>query len=168
MTVDVTHIRPPRTKDAEALCAVYADAWHSAYQGIIPHLSLQRMLSRRGLFWWKDTIRDRSPLLVLDFDGEVAGYVTFGRSRYGRFPFQGEIFELYLHPVYQGLGLGGMLFKAARSRLTELRLSGLMVWALAENDAACGFYARLGGKPVAEGSEAFGKVSLRKLAFAWS
>ena len=167
MTVDVAHIRPPRTKDAEALCAVHADAWQGAYQGIIPHLSLQRMLSRRGLSWWKDTIRGRS-LLVLDFDGAVAGYVTFGRSRYGRSPFQGEIFELYLHPVYQGLGLGGLLFKAARSRLTELRLNGLLVWALAENDAACSFYARLGGKPVAEGSEAFGKVSLRKVAFAWS
>ena len=61
-----------------------------------------------------------------------------------------------------------MLFKAARLRLTELRLNSLLIWALADNDATCNFYARLGGKPVAEGSEAFGKVTLRKVAFAWS
>ena len=39
---------------------------------------------------------------------------------------------------------------------------------LADNDAACGFYLRLGGKPVAEGAERFGDVSLRKVAFAWA
>ena len=35
-------------------------------------------------------------------------------------------------------------------------------------DRACGFYLRLGGKPVAEGAESFGDVSLRKVAFAWA
>lgn len=168
MTVDVVQIRPPRTRDAEALAAVYEEAWQGAYQGIIPHLSLQRMLARRGLRWWDATLRKRGPLLVLDFDGQVAGYVTYGRSRFGRSPFQGEIFELYLHPTYQGLGLGEILFKAARSRLADLRLKGLLVWALIDNEAACNFYARLGGKPVAEGAEAFGEVTLRKVAFAWS
>ena len=86
----------------------------------------------------------------------------------GRAPFQGEIFELYLHPIYQGFGLGEKLFDGARIRLAELRLKGLLVWALADNDAACGFYLRLGGKPVAEGAESFGDISLRKVAFAWS
>ncbi len=114
----------------------------SAYQGIIPHLSLQRMLARRGLRWWESALRKRTPLLVLDFGGEAAGYATYGRCRLGRAPFQGEIFELYLHPIYQGLGLGEKLFDGARTRLAELRLKGLLVWALADNDAACGFYLR--------------------------
>jgi hypothetical protein len=44
----------------------------------------------------------------------------------------------------------------------------LMVWALTDNDSACAFYLSLGGKPVAEGAERFGDISLRKVAFAWS
>ena len=168
MPVDVVQIRHPRPKDAPALAAAYEEAWRGAYQGIIPHLSLERMLARRGLGWWENALRKRRPLLVLDFDGEAAGYVTYGRSRLGRAPFQGEIFELYLHPVYQGLGLGEKLFEGARTRLAELRLRGLMVWALADNDSACAFYLRLGGKPIAEGAESFGDVSLRKVAFAWA
>lgn len=168
MPVDVVQIRPARQKDASALAAAYEEAWRNAYQGIIPHLSLQRMIAKRGLRWWEGALRRRTPLLVLDFDGEAAGYVTFGRSRLGRSPFQGEIFELYLHPTYQGLGFGGKLFEGARTRLAELRLRGLLVWALADNDAACSFYLRLGGKPVAEGAESFGEVSLRKIGFAWS
>lgn len=168
MPVDVVQIRPARLKDAPSLAAAYEEAWRGAYQGVIPHLSLQRMLARRGLGWWESAVRRRTPLLVLDFDGEAAGYVTFGRCRLGRAPYQGEIFELYLHPTYQGLGLGTKLFGGARARLAELRLRGLLVWALADNDAACSFYLRLGGKPVAEGAESFGEISLRKVAFAWS
>ncbi len=168
MPVDVVQVRPAKAKDAAALAGVYAEAWRGAYRGIIPHLPLERMIARRGLSWWKNALSTRRPLLVLDFGGEACGYVTFGRCRQGRGPFQGEIFELYLHPTYQGLGLGGRLFDAARGRLSDLRLRGLMVWALADNDAACGFYLGLGGKPVAEGAECFGEVSLRKVAFAWT
>ena len=168
MSVDVAHIRPARPKDASALASAYEDAWRGAYQGIIPHLSLERLLSRRGLRWWENAVRKRSPLLVLDFGGEAAGYVMFGRCRLGRAPFQGEIFELYLHPTYQGLGLGEKLFDGARARLAEMQLKGLLVWALVDNEAACSFYLQLGGKPIAEGAESFGETSLRKIAFAWS
>lgn len=168
MPVDVAHIRPARLKDATALAAAYEEAWRSAYQGIIPHLPLERMLARRGLRWWESALRKRTPLLVLDFGGEAAGYVTYGRCRLGRTPFQGEIFELYLRPIYQGFGLGERLFDGARMRLAELRLKGLLVWALTDNDSACGFYLRLGGKPIAEGAESFGDLSLRKVAFAWA
>ncbi len=167
-TANVVHIRSARVRDAPALAKVYAEAWRGAYRGIIPHLSLERMVARRGLGWWKSALAERRPLLVLDFGGEVAGYATYGRCRLGRTPFQGEIFELYLHPIYQGLGLGEQLFDSARKRLADIRLKGLVVWALTENDGACSFYLSLGGKPVAEGAERFGEVSLRKVAFAWS
>ena len=73
-----------------------------------------------------------------------------------------------MHPIYQGLGLGEKLFQGARKRLVDLRLRGLLVWALSDNDCACSFYLSLGGKPVAEGAERFGEVSLRKIAFAWT
>ena len=168
MSVDVAHIRPARPKDASALASTYEDAWRGAYQGIIPHLSLERMISRRGPRWWEDAMRKRTPLLVLDFNGEAAGYVTFGRCRLKRAPFQGEIFELYVHPTYQGLGLGEKLFDGARVQLAERRLKGLLVWALTDNEAACGFYRQLGGKPIAEGAESFGETSLSKVAFVWA
>lgn len=168
MSVDVAHIRPARPKDAPALASAYEEAWRGAYQGIIPHLSLERMIARRSLGWWRQSLHKRAPLLVLDFRGEAAGYVTFGRCRMARASYQGEIFELYLHPTYQGLGLGTKLFDGARLRLGEMRIKGLLVWALADNEAACGFYLSQGGKPIAEGAESFGEASLRKIAFAWS
>ena len=167
MTVDVVQIRPPRLKDAPALAAAYEEAWRNAYQGIIPHLSLERMLARRGLRWWETALRKRTPLLVLDFGGEAAGYVTYGRSRL-RTQFQGEIFELYLHPIYQGLGLGEKLFDGARARLAELRLRACSSGRSPTTTRLAASTFSLGGKPVAEGAESFGDVSLRKVAFAWA
>ena len=166
MPADVIQVRAPTRRDAPALAALYAEAWRCAYRGIIPHLSLERMIARRGQAWWERALDERYPLLLLDFRGEVAGYATFGRSRLHR--TQGEIFELYLHPIYQGLGLGRRLFDETRTRLLDRRYKDLVVWALADNDSACSFYLGLGGKPIAEGAERFGQVSLRKIAFAWS
>ena len=168
METNVAQIRSARPKDASALAEVYSEAWRGAYCGIIPHLALERMVARRGPRWWQSALEQPGSLLVLDFDGAPAGYVTYGRARGRRSRFQAEIFELYLHPIYQGLGFGEQLFDSARRRLTDQHLKGLVVWALADNDGACAFYLNLGGEPVAEGAERFGEVSLRKVAFAWA
>jgi GNAT superfamily N-acetyltransferase len=168
MATDVIRVRAATRRDAPSLAALHAEAWRGAYRGIIPHLPLERMIARRGQAWWERALDDRYPLLLLDFGGEPAGYATFGRSRLRHTPAQGEIFELYLHPVYQGLGLGRRLFDATRKRLLDLHYKDLVVWALADNDTACSFYLGLGGKPIAEAAERFDQIALRKIAFAWS
>ncbi|MEM7192539.1 MAG: GNAT family N-acetyltransferase, partial [Pseudomonadota bacterium] len=172
MSVDVAQVRLAGPKDANALAAVYEEAWRGAYQGIIPHINLERMIARHGPRWWDQVLQRRASVLVLDFDGEAVGYTTFGRcrtqqsfSRQG--PCQSEIFELYLRPSHQGLGLGSKLFDGARQKLRDHRLRGLLVWALADNEAACAFYVGLGGKPVSETAERFGDTVLRKIGFAW-
>ncbi len=169
MPVDVAHIRPARLKDAPALAAAYEEAWRSAYQGIIPHLSLQRMLARRGLRWWESALRKRTPLLVLDFGGEAAGYVTYGRCRLGRAPFQGEIFELYLHPIYQGFGLGEKLFDGARiaaRRVAAKRPAG--VGACRQRLRLRLLSAGLAASRSPRAPRASATSRLRKVAFAWS
>jgi ribosomal protein S18 acetylase RimI-like enzyme len=105
---------------------------------------------------------------VLEYDGNAVGYTTFGRSRMHHTPYQGEIFELYVSPVYQGLGFGTRLFHAARSALRDARRGGLVIWALADNEIACHFYLGLGGQPISEGAETYDKTTLRKIAFAWN
>ena len=47
------------------------------------------------------------------------------------------------------------------------RLNGLIVWALADNDAAIAFYWRRGGRPIAKRADKIGAAKLSKLAFAW-
>lgn len=168
MGSELVIIRSARANDAPALAAIHEQAWRSTYQGIIPHLHLERMLARRGPRWWQMQIERGSQLKLLVFDGAPEGYVSYGRAR-GPWPWAaGEIFELYMTPPFQGVGLGKRLFTAARRSLQSENLHRLVVWALEENQNACAFYARLGGRVAAKAPEQFGSVSLGRIAFLWN
>ena len=159
-------IRKSSPADAGSLADIFRQSWEQAYLGIIPHLHLQSIIARRGLSWWKRSLRHSDGTLIIDIDGVIAGYATCGTSR-SRGKYQGEIFELYLAPDYQGIGFGERLFEACRHDLEMRQLRGMVVWALLDNTIACDFYWRRGGRPIAEATDRFGKTELSKVAFGW-
>jgi ribosomal protein S18 acetylase RimI-like enzyme len=167
MLTDFAKVRLGQPSDAAALAEVFREAWLVAYQGIIPYGYLRAMIGRRGGDWWRSVLEASDRPLVLEAGGTIAGYASFGRAR-GPLKYDGEIYELYLAPVYQGLGFGEHLFESARQRLTEKDLHSLVVWALSDNTGACDFYERRGGRPVAKASERFGTTLVPKTAFGWA
>ena len=168
MSTTLIEVRPAKAADAVAVATAHDEAWRAAYQGIIPGAELAKLINRRGPQWWDSAIRKGSRVSVLVFGDKVAGYANYGRNRARSLHFEGEIYELYLRPEYQGLGFGRRLFTAARRDLAQSALKSLIVWALSENDNAVEFYRALGGKPVARSSEKFGARVLDKVAFGWS
>ena len=122
---------------------------------------------RRSYTWWQKAIRGSTSILVLEVDKVIAGYATLGLNRARSLPQEGEIYELYLKPEYQGIGLGSQLFGEARRLLRSLGCKGMVVWTLEENERAVNFYIALGGVDLAEGSEIFDERPLKKLAFVW-
>jgi GNAT superfamily N-acetyltransferase len=159
-------VRKGRLADAVALSQVFRDSWLFAYRGIIPHLHLEHNIRHRTPEWWRTGMRSGEGPLVLDLEGKVIGYATIGSARY-KGPYQGEIYELYLDPVYQGLGFGEHLFEGCRHALDMRKAKGLIVWALLDNSAACDFYWRRGGRPVASAFTKMGETKLEKVAFGW-
>lgn len=162
-------VRRGRPSDAKVLSEIFRDSWRLAYGGIIPQAHLESMIARRGPKWWSSAVRSRESLLVLSFAREVVGYATLGLSRTrGRIgAAEGEIYEIYLAPVHQGIGLGEHLFEGARHMLELRGHAGLIVWSLADNEGAVDFYWRRGGRPVAETTELIGGAKLKKIAFEW-
>lgn len=160
-------IRPARPGDAEEITRVHDASWRDAYRGVIPGAELERMIARRGPNWWHSAIVRGTGLLVLDFDGAIVGYATYGRNRVPSMPYSGEIFELYLSPQHQGLGFGRRLFNAARRELAEYGYLSTIVWALADNEKALSFYRRLGGQTVRRAEERFGSDMLTRVAFGF-
>ncbi len=167
MTTLTVDIRKAEPRDAGAIADVHHEAWRGAYAGIIPHRALNAMINRRGRDWWAQRHPPRRTVLVVEIGGKVAGYATIGRNRARELSQQGEIYELYLRPEYQGIGLGSRLFAAAREKLAAHGLKGLVVWALEDNANALAFYAGAGGRDIAEGVEVFDQKALRKVAFVW-
>lgn len=164
LTIDIRKAEP---RDAAAIADVHHDAWRGAYSGIIPHRALTKMINRRGPDWWANAIRRAATVLVVEIGGKLAGYATIGRNRARELPQQGEIYELYLSPEYQGIGLGSRLFAAARKKLADSGLRGMVVWALEDNGGALSFYEGAGGRDIAEGVEVFDQKALKKVAFVW-
>ncbi|HEY1542283.1 MAG TPA: GNAT family N-acetyltransferase [Xanthobacteraceae bacterium] len=168
MSTILIEIRPARAADAKAVADTHDEAWRTAYQGIIPGRELERLITRRGANWWDGAIRKGSRISLLAFGDTVAGYANYGRNRARSLRYDGEIYELYLRPEFQGLGFGRQLFMAARRDLMYKDMKSLVVWALSDNEPAVEFYRALGGKAVARSSEKFGDKTLDKVAFGWN
>ena len=97
-------------------------------------------------------IRKGSRVSVLVFGEQIAGYANYGRNRARSLHFDGEIYELYLKPEFQGLGFGRRLFSSARRDLAQSGLKSMVIWALSDNEPAVEFYRNLGGRMVARSS----------------
>ncbi len=165
LSIDVRRAEPD---DARAISEAHRLAWQHTYAGIIPHRPLTQMIERRGEVWWRKATRGPATLLVVDVAGTIAGYATLGLNRARALPQEGEIYELYLRPEYQGIGLGRLLFGEARRLLKSLGCNGMVVWCLDESEHAERFFRSNGGVDFAEGMETFGETSLKKIGFVWS
>jgi ribosomal protein S18 acetylase RimI-like enzyme len=168
MSTTLIEVRRAKPSDAEAIAATHDEAWRAAYQGIIPGPELDKLINRRGTEWWDSAIRKGSRIAILVFGDLVAGYANYGRNRARSLYYDGEIYELYLRPEFQGLGFGRKLFTATRKDLGQSGLHSLVVWALSDNEPAVEFYRTLGGRAVARSSERFGTRVLDKVAYAWT
>ena len=167
MTTTLIEIRRAKASDAVDVAATHDEAWRTAYQGIIPGNELDKLINRRGPDWWDSAIRKGSRITILQFGEQIAGYANYGRNRARSLFYDGEVYELYLRPEFQGLGFGRRLFSAARKDLMQSGLKSLVVWALSDNESAVEFYRALGGRAVARSSERFGAKTLDKVAYAW-
>lgn len=154
-------------EDASTISHIHAESWRHAYSGMVPYKALNRMIHRRDAKWWATAIRRSTVILVIEINDEIAGYATLGPNRVSTFPFEGEIYEIYLKPEYQGIGLGAKLFADARGELKHRGYKGTAVWVLSDNQPAINFYENAGGRAIATGSEHFDDQKLEKTAFAW-
>lgn len=164
-TRSTASIRRARSADCGALSRVFDAAWREAYRGIIPGIALERLISQRDGAWWGRAVERRRPIAVLETGGEVVGYAAYGRARSGVLRCEGEIDEIYLTPEYQGIGLGGRLFRAVRNDLSDHGLARTGVWSLEDNERAGAFYAGLGGVPGPRSLDRIAGTPLPKIAY---
>lgn len=164
VSIEIRHGDP---RDSRAIAEVHRVSWMQAYSGLIPHKPLVQMVDRRGESWWRKATRGPATLLVADVAGTVAGYATLGLNRARALPQEGEIYEIYLRPEYQGMGLGRSLFGEARGLLKSLGCRGAVAWCLEDSHIADRFFRMAGGRDIAEGMEDFDGKDLKKIGFVW-
>lgn len=167
MTTDLIDLRAARSADCEALARIHSEAWYGAYRGVLDGIDLQKMVARRGASWWQGALARGVNIKVLSIADVPAGYATFGPCRLKETDMEGEIYELYLKPEYQGLGFGRTLFDNVRRTLAKDTASGLAVQVLSDNETARAFYRAVGGTLTAKSWYRIGGKRMDLSIYTW-
>ena len=86
---------------------------------------------------------------IAEVDGEAVGYVYAFRSQRVATAYTWArdtlvVDQISVRPAYQGCGIGRLLMQAVYDLARELQVDKVHLKVLAFNDAAIGFYAKLG------------------------
>ncbi|HSD25422.1 MAG TPA: GNAT family N-acetyltransferase [Solirubrobacterales bacterium] len=159
-------VRDARPDDTEAIVAVTAAGWRTAYRDIV---ALDRLADLPIPRWRHEVhVGLRRPVedafsYVAEIDGEFAGYCFVAAPSRERELGRNvaELVAIYVDPDRWGQGAGAALMRAAMDRLSQLPYDEVFLWTFKENGPAIAFYERHGWR--ADGNE---KVHPRSQAVA--
>ena len=163
-------ISPAGPVDAAELARVHVRSWRETYPGILPQAALNRMSvaahARRFRLELTRAQKGQATLIAEGQEGVVgyaSGAVLHGDGRAA----DAEVFTLYVLRAAQGLGVGRALLAAQARVLRAEGAKSLMLFVLSRNDAARGFYERLGGEAFAEVASRGWGEGLTETAYRW-
>jgi ribosomal protein S18 acetylase RimI-like enzyme len=146
-------VRRCRLRDVAPLSDLLKLCWHTAYDCILGQDEAKRLAdhlcSKRnlGLTAAHAQVSRRSAMLVVASGQSLVGYAMAQRDTDGQIILYG----LYVHPAWQGKGIGSALLEAVVARFPRSPVIRLEV--LKDNAAAIAWYAR-------RGFEAYGETLL--------
>ncbi len=160
-------VRQARPVDAADLSRIYIESWHDAYAGILPHSLLSAMSHKGQAARWQQTMRGPGAVLIAE-DAKIGpvGLASLGPARDKGLGLDGEIYTLYVDPVFTGMGAGRLLLAASFAALTEKKYRSCLIWSHARNHA-CYFYEAMGGKRVASRQTTLMGAETPEVAFGW-
>lgn len=166
-------IRRARPADAPGIGDVHVASWRSTYAGVLPEPMLTGLSAPRQAGYYDRVIRGGGGVHVAVASGaeagdeggtRIVGFVT-ARRRRGAIG-EGEIETLYVLDDFRERGLGRQLMRASAAHLAARGCNSVFLWVLADNPARW-FYARLGGKHVADGMAGVGGAQVPQAAYLW-
>jgi len=130
--------------DEYQIAEVTAEAWRSAYRGILP----SEFLARLDLNRWVKRVRDRRqegvPTLVVGSGERILGTAHIVRSDEAGYEHMAELKAIYVRPEAQGMGLGKALVRQCALHAQGLGFESMCCCAFKDNQQAREFYLALG------------------------
>ena len=142
-------IREPTSEDVAALGRLHAEAWQSAYAGLMPAEVLGRVTVERRTERWTRILADGVGLderiEVAEADGQIVGFAHTGPCRdEDAADGLGELYAINVAPAWWGKGAGPALLEAARRSLAVAGFGSAVLWVLPGNMRARRFYEARG------------------------
>lgn len=145
----VATFRPMRADDADAVAALHAASWRSAYRGIFSDQFLDHEAAQERQQAWRDRLQANPSgtdwgLVAEDDSGQLVGF-AYVMPAYDA-DWGDYIDNLHVAPTFKGGGVGRRLMQAVAQRLCADSSRPLFLWVLDANEPAKRFYARLGAE----------------------
>jgi GNAT superfamily N-acetyltransferase len=163
-------LRNYRLGDADAIGALHAQSWFTAYRGILLDSYLDNDLQRERQDYWRGklpTLSAKEFIVVAEDDtGGVVGFAAvMDEPENG---YDALLDNLHVRPDLKGKGLGGQLMKAVALKLRDSGRGSFYLWVLKGNVAAEQFYKSKGGVAEEISSTEFGGRIIGKTRFVWT
>jgi GNAT superfamily N-acetyltransferase len=145
-TSRVVDVREATAADKMAVARVHVRSWQQGYRDVVAQAYLDGLrpedMATRYAFETMD-LRGPYTLVAVDRDG-IRGHITIGRSRDDHMVDSGEVWSLYVDPLYWGTGVGHVLIAAGCDRLSQAGHDAAILWVFSANMRARRFYERAG------------------------
>lgn len=165
------HIRAARLSDVAGVAKVHVDVWNSTYANIVSQDFLDSRTVENKIPQWQRAIGRANPrshvYVAVTESNEVVGFTSGGPNRDASYPFEGELYAIYLLKTHQGSGVGRRLFYATIDHLVVDGFKDMMLWVLEENSTRK-FYQKMGGTACGEKKEEIGGKLLNEIAYGWN
>jgi len=140
------HVTAARREDCRAIASIHVASWQAAYVSLFPARYLDSLsVSERERSWLAILEAHASRTLVAKRDGQVLGFISFGRCRdEGAAADRGEVWALYAAPQAWSVGAGWALWEAARVQMLHAGCTEVSLWVLSGNARGLRFYEAAG------------------------
>ncbi len=157
-------IRPASAADADAIAALHAASWRSAYRGIFNERTLGPALDGERRTHWRGKLAAMSADDTVLIAGDVGFIAVWAEGDPG---FGAYIDNLHVHPKRRSAGLGRRLLGEAMRRVATRGEPDAYLWVFDDNVRAIDFYRRLGGKIVEGGFDEIDGAQVAHSRIVW-
>ena len=157
-------IRPATVADADAIAALHAASWRSAYRGIFKEGTLGPSLDGERRTHWRGKLGAMIPTDTVLIAGDVGFIAVWAQGDPG---FGAYIDNLHVRPERRSGGLGRRLLGEAMRRVSKRGERGAYLWVFDDNVRAIDFYRRLGGEIIEGGFDEIDGAQVAHSRIAW-
>jgi ribosomal protein S18 acetylase RimI-like enzyme len=137
------NIVPATEADLPAIARLAGLIWRAHYPGIIATEQIEYMLAK---MYSLETLREDMRLRAIRYERllvgqELAGFAAHGPTEQ---PKVFKLHKIYLHPAWQGRGLGSFLLRHCELEVSKLGADRLVLTVNKRNSKAIAAYQRIG------------------------
>jgi ribosomal protein S18 acetylase RimI-like enzyme len=157
-------IRTATLADADAIAALHAASWRSAYRNIFKESTLGPTLDGERRVHWSSKLAAMAPHDTVLIAGDMGFIAVWAEGDPG---FGAYIDNLHVHPERRSAGLGRRLLGEAMRRVATRGETAAYLWVFDDNPRAIDFYHRLGGDIVEGGFDEIDGAQVAHSRIVW-